>query len=429
MGRWALGRADRHGEGGVSVSIAMDDVDLDRDRRLVQQCQAGQAEAFDELYVIYHHRLVRHCARRLGNHANAEDVAQEAFIRAWRAIGRFEGRRRFYPWLHVIASNACTDVLRRERPTTTLSELAGAAELDDGQGIEDAFTSSIDATVAGKAMQLLNERHRRVLYFREALEWSVQDIAAHEGLEANAIDSLLWRARASLRQKFHQLSKGAAALVATGTTRFLSVRNRLARVVHGFHGSGGVPLPARAVVAAVIVIGAGASSAPLLLAPATHPQPSVGGHSAAYTSTGARPGGVTPGHSATSVARSTHVSAAGASVVSGPGAVAGSVATGRDQPSVVPTGRPSPTVPTGVTSPNGTPGPGLPAVSVAPASVVATAGGAAQTVVGVATGIAGGATSAASGVVKTAVGTTVPAPVVQPVTVGSTGVGITVTLP
>ena len=98
------------------MTIVTDDVDLDRDRRLVEQCQAGRGEAFAELYAIYHDRLVRHCARRLGSHADAEDVAQEAFVRAWRAIGHFEGRRRFYPWLHVIASNACTDMLRRERP-------------------------------------------------------------------------------------------------------------------------------------------------------------------------------------------------------------------------------------------------------------------------------------------------------------------------
>ena len=406
------------------MSIATDDVDLERDRRLVQQCQAGRAEAFDELYALYHHRLVRHCARRLGSHANAEDVAQEAFIRAWRAIGRFEGRRRFYPWLHVIASNACTDVLRRERPTTPRSELAAAAERDDGQGIEDLFTMSIDATVAGKAMQMLNERHRRVLHLREELEWSVQDIAAHEGLEANAVDSLLWRARASLRQKFHQLSKGAAALVATGTTGFLSARHRLARVVHGLHGPWNVSLPARAAVAAAIVIGAGASSAPLLSSPAAHQQPGVGRHTVADVVAGARSDTVAPDHTASSVARLTHASAS-----SGPVATAGSTATGRGEPSVVPTGSASPAVPAAVPMPASTPGAGIPAADIAPSAVVSTAGGAVQTAVGTVSGIAGGAATAAGGVVQTVVSSPVLTPVLQPVTGGGNGNSIGITLP
>ena len=115
------------------MTIVTGDVDLERDRHLVGRCQAGDADAFGELYALYHQCVVRHCAQRLGSHTLAEDIAQEAFIRAWRAMDRFEVHRAFYPWLQVIASNACTDVLRRHRPTAPLSEFVDAALFDGGQ--------------------------------------------------------------------------------------------------------------------------------------------------------------------------------------------------------------------------------------------------------------------------------------------------------
>ena len=70
----------------------------------------------------YYERLLRFCLRRLNDRHEAEDAAQEAFARAWKALPRFAGERRFYPWLTVIAGNICTDMLRRRsrstRPTT-----------------------------------------------------------------------------------------------------------------------------------------------------------------------------------------------------------------------------------------------------------------------------------------------------------------------
>ena len=263
------------------MTIVTGDVDLERDRQLVGRCQAGDADAFGELYTLYHQRLVRHCAQRLGSDAQAEDVAQEAFIRAWRALDRFEVHRAFYPWLHVIASNACTDVLRRRRPTAPLSELVGTAEFDLGRGVEEQVTTNFDVALATGAMQQLSDRHRRVLHLREQLDWSVQMIAEHEGLEANAVDTLLWRARASLRRRFRALSEGAAAIFATGGTHYVAARNRLAHVVHHVDGSWGPTLRVRAAVAAVVVImGVGAAATPLIWSPASPGRPASSVHDA-----------------------------------------------------------------------------------------------------------------------------------------------------
>ncbi|MHB1891082.1 MAG: RNA polymerase sigma factor, partial [Acidimicrobiales bacterium] len=99
-----------------------DDVDLDRDRALVERAQRGDQSAFDDLYQRYYQRLYRACVRRLRDQHEAEDVAQEAFARAWRALPNFAGDRKFYPWISVIAAHLCTDVQRRRSRSTPVAE-------------------------------------------------------------------------------------------------------------------------------------------------------------------------------------------------------------------------------------------------------------------------------------------------------------------
>ena len=427
----ALGVGDGIAARGPVEAVDPDDASFERDRSLVLRSQAGEADAFGELYVIYHARLVRHCARRLGGRAGAEDVAQEAFIRAWRAMDRFDVRRRFYPWLHVIASNACTDVLRRQRPTAPLTAISGTAERDDGCGVEELFTRSVDAELATDALRQLTDRHRRVLHLREGLEWSVEDIASHEGLEANAVDTLLWRARASLRRKFHELSDGAAAMVAIGGVRFALVRRRLVHVAHQAHGAIGPAARVPAALAVAIVIGVGAASLPSTPEPATHGTPAAGAGQGTVTVPDAHRGG--------------------AGVVDGRARSGGAVAVARGGTHPL---TPTPAVPpiTGPVSSTSATGPlGAPVASAASGSGATslpvppvTTGGltGAGTVTGVLTtagGVARAGAAAAGGVVgvvagaaATVTGGAVQAPVVTPVPVpgllpaaGSTGSGVT----
>ena len=80
----------------------------------MDDAQADRA-AFDTLYECYSARLEGYCLRRLRDPHEAQDLTQEAFLRAWRALPTFGGERRFYPWLSVIASNLCTDAMRRRQ--------------------------------------------------------------------------------------------------------------------------------------------------------------------------------------------------------------------------------------------------------------------------------------------------------------------------
>src|SRR5687768_6769143 len=111
----------------MPVAMCADDVDLDRDRALVARFQAGDAAAFDELYLTYYSRLVRFCHRRVCDQDEAEELAQEAFARAWKALPRLGGEQRFYPWLSVIAGRLCLDALRKRSRHQALSVPAEVA--------------------------------------------------------------------------------------------------------------------------------------------------------------------------------------------------------------------------------------------------------------------------------------------------------------
>ncbi|MGA8372942.1 MAG: RNA polymerase sigma factor, partial [Acidimicrobiales bacterium] len=181
-------------------------VDVDRDRVLVERCQAGDLAAFDTLYLHYHQRLLRFCLKRLQERSESEDVVQETFARAWRALPTFAGDRRFYPWLTVIAGNLCTDVLRRRARTTTLDETIMRTSDTGSYDIEDAVLQDVDAKLVTTAFENLKPRHQRVLELRERSGWSYQRIADQEGVGVSAVETLLWRARNALKREFALLA-------------------------------------------------------------------------------------------------------------------------------------------------------------------------------------------------------------------------------
>ena len=201
-----------------------DDVDLDRDRALVERCQAGDSAAFGNLYARYYERLLRFCLRRLNDRHEAEDAAQEAFARAWKALPRFAGERRFYPWLTVIAGNICTDMLRRRSRSTPTDDLELTAQRPVGVVGEDTseelVLAAVDGELVNRALDRLSTRHRHVLAMREGSGWTYQQIADHEGVEIGTIETLLWRARQALKREFAVVSESKEALagflIATG---------------------------------------------------------------------------------------------------------------------------------------------------------------------------------------------------------------------
>jgi RNA polymerase sigma-70 factor, ECF subfamily len=184
------------------MALRADDVDLGRDSLLVKRFQAGDQAAFDDLYRRYFDRLSRFCQRRVGDPLEAEEIAQEAFARAFRAMPAFAGERRFYPWMTVIAGRLCVDAHRRRGRSTPMAEVdAGAVEADHG----DVF-AAVDRAHLTTAMEQLAPRHREVLHLRETQGWSYQRIAEHYDVSLGTVEALLHRARRALRREFEKVA-------------------------------------------------------------------------------------------------------------------------------------------------------------------------------------------------------------------------------
>ncbi len=180
------------------MALRVDDVDLVHDRVLVQRFQAGDGAAFEMLYRRYFPRLKRFCQKRLHDPLEAEEVAQEAFTRALGALPSFDGERRFYPWITVIAGRLCVDVHRRRVRTNPTADVDPGAT-DGGQ---ERIVEAADVVVLCSALHRLAPRHREVLDLRERRNWSYQQIADHYDVTLGTVEALLFRARKALRREF-----------------------------------------------------------------------------------------------------------------------------------------------------------------------------------------------------------------------------------
>jgi len=213
-------------EGGAFDGV----VDLSRDRLLVERGQAGDRGAVEELYRRYHRRLYHFCLRRLHDCHDAEDAAQEAFTRAWRALPGLVGERRFYPWLTVIAANICTDMVRRQARQTPVADVPLPLVDLGSHEIDERLIRDVDGAMALRALDNLSERHQRVLRLREGSGWSTQQIAQYEGVAVPAAETLLWRARQALKREFAALADTGSRLGAVLGLGVLALRRQLNRV-------------------------------------------------------------------------------------------------------------------------------------------------------------------------------------------------------
>jgi RNA polymerase sigma-70 factor (ECF subfamily) len=187
--------------------------DMDQ-RGLLAAAQAGDERAFRRLVAPYRHALEVHCYRMLGSAQDAEDLAQETLLRAWRALDRFQPRAQFQTWLYRIATNACLDELERrprrpepvdpfpDRPSdeTASPTFDPAARYAIREGMELALL---------RAVQELPGRQRAVLIFRDVLGWTAPEVA--EVLESTvaSVNSALQRARGTIERHLPEPTRPA----------------------------------------------------------------------------------------------------------------------------------------------------------------------------------------------------------------------------
>ncbi len=178
---------------------------------LVQQVQAGQQKAFDLLVAKYQRRIYRLVLRFIRDPALAEDVAQETFLRAYRAIGQFRGESQFYTWLYRIAVNtakkAISDDIRD--PTVSEGDASGHDEetfsptelLSNHETPESILVSKEIVQTVNAAMESLPEDLRMAITLREIEGLSYEDIAEAMQCPIGTVRSRIFRAREAIAER------------------------------------------------------------------------------------------------------------------------------------------------------------------------------------------------------------------------------------
>jgi len=176
------------------------------DLELVKRAQRGDMAAFDLLVRKHQHRVAALVGRYVADWAAVEDIAQETFIRVWRAIGNFRGDAQFSTWLHRIAVNTAKNYLtaRSRRPPGEDIDIADAELFETGAQLRDVDTpehelmrQQLEQTVM-RAVQALPEELRLAITLREVDGLSYEAIAERMGCPIGTVRSRIFRAREAI---------------------------------------------------------------------------------------------------------------------------------------------------------------------------------------------------------------------------------------
>jgi RNA polymerase sigma-70 factor (ECF subfamily) len=187
------------------------------DLSLVRRVQRGDKGAFDALVLKYQHKLVKLVMRYVRNPAEAEDIAQEAFIKAYRALPQFRGDSAFYTWLYRIAINTAKNaVVSRDRsPIEYNLDRNSSEESYDMQGrLKDSetpeglvLTDEIRSTV-NAAIDALPEDLRTAIVLRELEGLSYEEIATAMDCPVGTVRSRIFRAREAIDRRLREVFEG-----------------------------------------------------------------------------------------------------------------------------------------------------------------------------------------------------------------------------
>lgn len=164
------------------------------------RAQQGDEESFARLVEHYKGPVYNLCYRMLGDRSEAEDAAQEAFIRAYRNLKRYDPERKFINWLLTIASNYCIDRLRRRRmQLVSFEELIPGTVLSDPEaGPESATTVKEEQQAVQEILNRLNSLDRAAVVLKYWYEMSYEEIGSALSMTVSAVKSRLHRARKEL---------------------------------------------------------------------------------------------------------------------------------------------------------------------------------------------------------------------------------------
>jgi len=184
------------------------------DRQLVTRAQRGDKQAFELLVEKYQRKLARLLSRFIRDPAEVEDVTQEAFIKAYRALPAFRGDSAFYTWLYRIGINTAKNYLMamgRRAPTSTEVEADEAEGFEEGEQLRDINTpeslllSKEIAETVNSTIEGLPEELRRAIQMREIEGLSYEDIAQAMNCPIGTVRSRIFRAREAIAEQLRPL--------------------------------------------------------------------------------------------------------------------------------------------------------------------------------------------------------------------------------
>ena len=179
---------------------------------LVKQSIQGDTRAFEELVSHYHNKIYALAYRYMGNEEDAYDMAQEAFLKAFRSLHTFKGNSSFSTWLYRVTTNVCLDELRRRKRRIIPLSLDEPLASQEGDEVEKEIADSspgVDIIYEQKEFsqyiqQLLNEmkpEHKTAIVLRDVIGFSYEEIAEVINCSMGTVKSRISRAREVLRKK------------------------------------------------------------------------------------------------------------------------------------------------------------------------------------------------------------------------------------
>ena len=182
------------------------------EKELVTRCQTGDLSAYDKIMQRYEQKVYALCFRMSGNHNDAQDLAQEAFLKAFRALPSFKGQSQFSTWLYRIVTNTCLDERRKQARKPTLLSMDKPLETGDGQialtlpdNAPDPLRVTLQNELQADIQQVLSQlpqEQRLVIVMRDLEGYSYEEISAVLDINMGTVKSRLSRARIKVRDLY-----------------------------------------------------------------------------------------------------------------------------------------------------------------------------------------------------------------------------------
>ena len=196
---------------------ALENTTAASDQAIVERVQQGDKEAYNILVLRYQHKVCDIAYKYVNNYVDANDIAQESFIRAYRALANFRGESSFYTWLYRIVSNTAKSYLEQNQKHRYSVDVDDP-EFDNQQDVKGLLISndSPDALlesdelhkIVSQAMEDLPEDLKRAIVLREVEEMSYEDIASIMDTPIGTVRSRIFRARQFIEDRLAQFSQG-----------------------------------------------------------------------------------------------------------------------------------------------------------------------------------------------------------------------------